>query len=109
MSRRVLGIAPGFPPSFTDGLFEPRVKLLHKFPGVPNEAFYFPDTVEWCLSHCCFYHLFVFERRTHAESNSDAPLKRKVSKDIMQKVDAGKGGDFVRVIIQPASQSDAFN
>ena len=45
---------------------------------------------------------FVFQQRTHAE----AQLKHKVSKDIQQKVDAGKGGDFVRVIIQPASSQD---
>src|ERR1041384_7763496 len=45
---------------------------------------------------------FLFEQRTHAE----AQLKRKVSKDILQKVDAGRGGDFVRVIIQPANTQD---
>src|ERR1044072_4987243 len=46
--------------------------------------------------------LFVFQQRTHAEGQS----KRKVSKDIQQKVDAGRGGDFVRVIIQPANSQD---
>src|ERR1044071_1262794 len=45
---------------------------------------------------------FVFQQRTHAE----AQLKHKVSKDIQQKVESGKGGDFVRVIIQPASSQD---
>jgi len=45
---------------------------------------------------------FVFEQRTHAEGQP----KRKVSKDILQKVSEGKGGDFVRVIIQPASSQD---
>src|SRR6185369_4373 len=45
---------------------------------------------------------FVFQQRTHAEGQ----LKRKISKDIQQKVDAGKGGDFVRVIIQPANSQD---
>src|ERR1044072_7503128 len=50
--------------------------------------------------------LFVFEPRTHAEANAAAQMKRKVSKDILQKVSEGKGGDFVRVIIQPASQQD---
>src|SRR5215510_7419576 len=49
--------------------------------------------------------LFVFEQRTHAQAN-DAQPKRKVSKDILQKVASGKGGDFVRVIIQPAGQQD---
>src|SRR6185295_516549 len=44
----------------------------------------------------------VFEQKTHAE----AQQKRKVSKDILQKVSEGRGGDFVRVIIQPASQQD---
>src|ERR1700752_1379681 len=47
---------------------------------------------------------FVFEHRTHAAP--DAPPKRKVSKDIIQKIAEGKGGDFVRVIIQPVSLSD---
>src|ERR1041384_600203 len=46
--------------------------------------------------------LFVFEQRSHAEGQP----KRKVSKDILQKVNEGKGGDFVRVIIQPASPAD---
>src|ERR1044072_1188083 len=46
--------------------------------------------------------LFVFEQRTHAE----AQPKRKVSKDILQKVNEGRGGDFVRVIIQPAGSQD---
>ncbi len=51
--------------------------------------------------------LFVFEQRTRAEASAEAQLKRKVSKDILQKVFEGKGGDFVRVIIQPVSQQDA--
>ena len=33
-------------------------------------------------------------------------LERKVSKDILKKVEDGRGADFVRVIIQPANQSD---
>src|ERR1044072_4965045 len=48
------------------------------------------------------YPFFVFQQNTHAEGQ----LKRKVSKDILQKVSEGKGGEFVRVIIQPASQQD---
>ena len=69
------------------------------------KRFIFP--ILWCgFVLLLLLPLFVFERRTHAESNNDAPLKRKVSKDIFQKVSEGKGGDSVRVIIQPASQSD---
>ena len=34
-------------------------------------------------------------------------FKRKVSKDILKKVADGKGADFVRVIIQPANQTDS--
>ena len=60
----------------------------------------------WGVVSLLLLPLFVFDRRTHAESNTDAQVKRKVSKDILQKVNAGKGGDFVRVIIQPAGQSD---
>ena len=62
------------------------------------KRFIFP--ILWCgLVSLLFLPLFVFECRTHAESSTDAPLKRKVSKDIFQKVTEGKGGDFVRVII----------
>src|SRR5215217_1079768 len=53
-----------------------------------------------------FLSLFVFEKRTQAESGDDVHLKRKISKDILKKVAEGRGADFVRVIIQPATQSD---
>src|SRR5215216_2721696 len=70
------------------------------------KRFLFP--ILWCgLVALLLLPLFVFERHTHAESNTDAPLKRKISKDILQKVNEGRGGDFVRVIIQPTSQSDS--
>ena len=51
--------------------------------------------------------LFVFEQRTRAESNGNGHVERKVSKDILKKVADGRGADFVRVIIQPASHADA--
>ena len=51
--------------------------------------------------------LWPFEKRTRAESATGVPLERKISRDILQKVAAGRSFDFVRVIIQPAvSQSD---
>src|SRR5215216_335843 len=53
-----------------------------------------------------FLTLFVFERGTHAESTGSGNVERKVSKDILQKVADGRGADFVRVIIQPASPAD---
>jgi hypothetical protein len=40
---------------------------------------------------------FVFQTGTRAEST--VSLERKVSKDILQKVSAGRGSDFVRVIL----------
>src|SRR6185503_14758842 len=48
--------------------------------------------------------LFLVERTSHAESS--VSVERKVSKDILKKVADGKGGDFVRVIIQPANYAD---
>src|SRR5215207_4942572 len=51
--------------------------------------------------------LFVFEQRTEAQSYNAVRLERKVSQDILKKVEDGRGSDFVRVIIQPASQSDS--
>src|SRR5215467_4393490 len=50
--------------------------------------------------------LFVFERKSHAEAGPNTHPNRKVSKDILEKVTAGHGADFVRVIIQPANPSD---
>src|ERR1044072_1555379 len=50
-----------------------------------------------------FLTLFVFEPGTRAESNG---VERKISKDILKKVADGRGADFVRVIIQPASPAD---
>src|ERR1700741_362149 len=67
------------------------------------KRFIFP--ILWCgFVSLLLLPLFVFQQRTHAES--DGQPKRKVSKDIMQKVTGGKGGDFVRGIIQPASSQD---
>ncbi|HEX7772536.1 MAG TPA: S8 family peptidase, partial [Pyrinomonadaceae bacterium] len=54
-----------------------------------------------------FLSLFVFEQGTRAESDGDTHPERKVSKDILKKVADGRGADFVRVIIQPASSADA--
>ncbi|HEV8368105.1 MAG TPA: hypothetical protein VGQ39_09145, partial [Pyrinomonadaceae bacterium] len=48
----------------------------------------------------------IFERRTHAEANSDAQLQRKISKDILKKVENGRGADLVRVIVQPVNWGD---
>ena len=53
-----------------------------------------------------FLTLFVFEPGTRAESDGSNHPERKVSKDILKKVADGKGADFVRVIIQPASSAD---
>ncbi|HEY0727704.1 MAG TPA: S8 family serine peptidase, partial [Pyrinomonadaceae bacterium] len=57
--------------------------------------------------------LFVVERRTQAQIVTDiqlsiptildAPLDRKVSRDILTKVSSGKGAELIRVIIQPAT------
>src|SRR5215213_4596831 len=54
----------------------------------------------------------TFERRTRAEeltstqALSDVPVGSKISKDILQKVAEGKGAEFVRVVIQSATQSE---
>src|ERR1044072_6643119 len=56
-----------------------------------------------CVAIVCAA-LFVVQTRSHAESV--VALDRKVSKDILKKVAEGRGGDFVRVIVQPASSSD---
>ncbi|HTG87610.1 MAG TPA: S8 family serine peptidase, partial [Pyrinomonadaceae bacterium] len=55
--------------------------------------------------------LFVFENRSRAQTitiNLDDTDRhdRKVSGDILRKVGEGKGTEFVRVVIQPASQSE---
>src|SRR5678815_3120812 len=47
---------------------------------------------------------FVFQTGVRADSN--VSLERKLSKDILRKVAEGRGGDFVRVIVQPANSSD---
>src|SRR5688572_9947160 len=55
---------------------------------------------------------FVAERRTRAQelvstqSLTSVSVGRKVSKDILQKVAEGRGAEFVRVVIQPVTQSD---
>src|ERR1043165_3511953 len=51
-----------------------------------------------------FSALFLFQSGTHAQST--VSLERKISKDILKKVSDGRGGDFVRVIIQPANPAD---
>src|SRR5215203_1446571 len=50
--------------------------------------------------------LFVFQNSSRAASDSTVRLDRKVSQDILKRVAEGRGSDFVRVIIQPASTSD---
>ena len=51
-----------------------------------------------------FSALFLFQNGTRAESTIS--LERKVSKDILRKVSEGRGGEFVRVIIQPTNSAD---
>src|SRR6185503_1168340 len=51
--------------------------------------------------------LFILERRTQAQSAGSENVERKISKDILKKNAEGRGADLVRVIIQPATQSDA--
>src|ERR671927_81968 len=58
------------------------------------------------VSTLLFLTLFVFQARTHADSSPEVRLERKISKEILKKVADGRGADFVRVIIQPASPSD---
>src|SRR6185369_1505239 len=53
-----------------------------------------------------FTTLFVCQPTTHAAVDLTVSVDRKVSKDILKKVNDGHGADFVRVIIQPASASD---
>src|SRR5256885_4733422 len=53
-----------------------------------------------------FLSLLVSERRTHAAANSAVPSARKISKDIVAQVSAGKDADLIRVIIQPANQPE---
>ncbi|HEX6284902.1 MAG TPA: S8 family serine peptidase, partial [Pyrinomonadaceae bacterium] len=50
--------------------------------------------------------VLVSERRTQAETTSEIPLARKISKDIVKQVTDGRGADLVRVIIQPAEEPD---
>jgi serine protease AprX len=50
--------------------------------------------------------LFVGEPRTHAETSSDVPFQRKISKDIIEKVAKGHGADLIRIIIQPANEPE---
>src|SRR5580765_3529684 len=49
--------------------------------------------------------LFVVQTHTRAEQSAQ-PTDRKISKDIIKKVRDGRGGDFVRVIVQPAAWGD---
>ena len=52
----------------------------------------------------CFQRCLSFQNGTRAEST--VSLERKLSKDILKKVAEGRGGDFVRVIVQPANSAD---
>ncbi|HZI48619.1 MAG TPA: S8 family serine peptidase, partial [Pyrinomonadaceae bacterium] len=49
---------------------------------------------------------FFPERRTRAEGTAGQPLKKKISRDIVNKVSQGHGADLVRVIIQPVNQPE---
>ena len=56
---------------------------------------------------------FVFERRTRAQElvstqslTTSVSSGRKVSKDLVQKLAEGRGGDVVRVVIQPVTQPE---
>src|SRR5688500_11344991 len=65
--------------------------------------FIFPMTWSCCL-WLLLFPLSVFDNKTHAESS--LKLEKKISRDILKKVEAGKGSEFVRVIIQPANAWD---
>src|SRR5689334_15506973 len=49
---------------------------------------------------------FFPERRTRAEGTAGQPLKKKISRDIVNKVSQGHGADLVRIIIQPVNQPE---
>src|ERR1700741_1315066 len=51
---------------------------------------------------------FPLEKQSQAASLVDLQLERKISTDILQKVLEGKLFDSVRVVIQPAGQSDSL-
>ncbi|HET9786390.1 MAG TPA: hypothetical protein VFP47_04615, partial [Pyrinomonadaceae bacterium] len=54
--------------------------------------------------------LFAFQTnggRTHAEANSNPDRPRKVSRDLVEKVNNGHGNELVRVIIQPTAAWEA--
>jgi serine protease AprX len=53
-----------------------------------------------------FFALFVTQNHTRAQENSPQQPHQKLSKDILKKVQDGRGADFVRVIVQPASWAD---
>src|SRR5689334_757029 len=48
----------------------------------------------------------ISETRTRAEGTASVQLSRKISKDLLKKVTGGRGGELVRVIIQPVNQPD---
>src|ERR1043165_9622954 len=48
------------------------------------------------------------EQKAHAQLLVNPPLLKKISTDLLQKVLAGKLLDTVRVVIQPAGQSDSL-
>ena len=69
------------------------------------KRFFFP--ILWIsVFALLFTTLFVCQPKTHAAADLTVSLNRKVSKDILKKVTDGRGADFVRVIIQPASSTD---
>src|ERR1044072_2843100 len=51
-----------------------------------------------------FSALFLVETRTHAQSSVSPG--RELSRALAQRVAEGPGGDFVRVIVQPANSAD---
>src|SRR4029453_15346786 len=93
---------PGSPkPSFTTEV-RSNVKPL-TVSGVPNKPLPKSLALEK-FRVFIFLALFLFQNGTRAEST--VSLEKKVSKDILKKVSEGRGGEFVRVIIQPANAAD---
>src|SRR6185369_3842873 len=61
----------------------------------------------WSSVFALLFTTFWFcQPTTHAAVDLNLHVDRKVSKDILKKVTDGRGADFVRVIIQPASSAD---
>src|SRR6185503_345557 len=65
----------------------------------------FPYPIIWSIfASLALLSPFVFETSSRAES--DAQPRKKISPDILKKASEGKGAEFVRVVIQPAYQSE---